>query len=83
MSSGQKAVAEDEQEWADFLLEHSLTHKSWDVYSPEAAAAKAGWKNFSFTCSLLEKYVNIEMELAWAGDNYRQKLDLLKKVHYL
>lgn len=52
MSSGQKAIAEDEEDWYRFEEKYDIRLYNWDVYSNEARAAK----------KLVSEYVNLRGE---------------------
>lgn len=80
MGCGQEKVAENEDEWDALANTLHIQHRNWDYYSQEAKFAKAGWKEYSFTGTLLEKYVSIEMEFKAAKDTYLHKLNLLKQT---
>lgn len=73
MGCGQKAVADDGDEWDEFKNEHGLRN-SWVVYSEEAEFARDGWKAYNLTGVLLEKFVAIRMEYQKAQDEFTKNL---------
>lgn len=83
MGCGQKAVAEDEDEWEDFKKDVGVSRTNWQVYSREATFAKEGWRSYQFDGTLLEKYVNLCMEFDKAKTKFTDNLNLLKQIRAL
>jgi hypothetical protein len=83
MGCGQKAIAEDEDEWDDFKQKAGVLNTTWKVYSREAHLAKVGYKDHRFSASVLEKFVAISVELDNAKTIYSSKLDKLHQFNSL
>lgn len=83
MGCGQKAVAEDEDNWYDFKKDLQITRTDWKVYSKEETFAREGWESHQFTGILLEKYVGLCMEFDKAKNKFTDNLNLLKQIRAL
>jgi hypothetical protein len=83
MSSGQKAVYEDEEEWDAFVREKGLTGMtmfSSNPYSIEAYLAQEGYRNHKLTGSFLAQYVKATMEYSKAKLKYLDTVRHLKQL---
>lgn len=58
MGCGQKACADDEDEWGDFKTEADIEKVKWDVYSIEASFATKAYKDYNLTGNFLIHFVN-------------------------
>lgn len=86
MGCGQKAVADDEDDW-DSLCKLAEIRVNWDCYSVKARHAETGFRKLNLKNSKLLKYVDLMVAVdalykeQQVEDNERQMLASLKKKY--
>lgn len=85
MGCGQKAVADDEDDW-DTLCKLAGIDVAWDCYSPQARYAKKGFHKLGLKHSFLKRYVELMYQVDLliqaqkkSEEAYKTYLDLKKK----